>query len=180
MALKSTIFKLKLDLSDLSRHYYESHALTLARHPSENDERMMLRVIAFALNAHEHLQFSKGISTDAEPDLWQRSLSDELEHWIEVGRPSEDRIRKACAKSQQVTIYTFGGNTADMWWQGVAGQLSRYRHLRVFKISSESSTLMAQQVSRSMEIQCTIDEDTAWFSCNDSTIEVCPERLFPL
>lgn len=179
MALKATIFKLKLDISDLTRHYYENHALTLARHPSETDERMMARVVGFTFNAHEHLEFTKGLSTDDEPDIWQKSLSGELDHWIDVGRPSEDRIRKACARSKQVTVYTFGGHTAEMWWKGVEKQLARFRNLRVFIISSESSASMASQVDRTMEMQCTIDDDTAWFSCEGETIEVRPQLLFP-
>src|SRR5690242_18259904 len=105
MALKATIFKADLNIADMDRDYYGDHALTIARHPSETDERMMVRVFAFARHAHERLQFTKGLSADDEPDLWQKSLSDEIELWIDVGQPDEKRVRKACNRSQRVALY---------------------------------------------------------------------------
>ncbi len=179
MALKATIFKIKLDISDLSRHYYHSHSLTLARHPSENDERMMVRLVAFAFSASEHLEFTKGLSSDDHPDIWEHELSGELSLWIDVGRPSVERIRKACGKAERVRVYAFGGNAADMWWQSISGQLARYKNLEVFILSEESSTSLAATVNRTMEVQCTIDEGTAWFSVQDKSIEVCPLKMFP-
>jgi len=180
MALKATIFKLSLDISDLSRHYYQNHTVTLARHPSENDERMMMRVLAFALNADEHLEFTRGLSTDDEPDLWQKSLSGELLHWIEVGRPSEERIRKACGKAKRVSVYAFGGHTADVWRDDILDKLQRYTNLRVYNVGSEASSCLAAEATRSMTLQCTIDEDTLWFSSASTTIEVTPELVFPI
>ncbi|MFL0804538.1 MAG: YaeQ family protein [Agarilytica sp.] len=179
MAIKATIFKLKLDISDLSRNYYHLHSLTLARHPSENDERMMVRLAAFAFNADERLAFTKGLSTDEEPDLWSHTLSGELDLWIDVGRPSIDRIRKACGKAARVRLYTFGGNTADMWWQTISGQLTRYSNLEVFMLAQTCSEQLAATVNRTMDIQCTIDGGNAWFSIQDQTIEVSPLALFP-
>lgn len=108
MALKSTIFKAQVQLSDMDRHLYESLSLTIARHPSENDERMMCRLLAYLFNYHEQLSFTKGLCVDDEPELWQRSLSDEIELWIDFGLPEEKRIRKACAKSQKVKIFAYG------------------------------------------------------------------------
>ncbi|PCK07590.1 MAG: hypothetical protein COA42_13470 [Alteromonadaceae bacterium] len=179
MALKATIFKLNLNVSDITRHYYQSHALTIARHPSENDERMMMRVTAFALNACEQLSFTKGLSTNDEPDLWEKSLSDEIEHWIEVGRPSEDKIRKACARAKRVTVYLFGGNVAEQWWLANQEKLQRFGKLAVYIIDEPSSLALKELVSRKMEVQCTIDEGQAWLSIGDQNIEVCPKQLFP-
>ena len=87
MAIKSTIFKIDLQITDLDRNYYQTHALTIARHPSETDERMIVRVIAFALHAHASLEFGKGLSAEDEPDLWRRDLTGTIEQWIEVGLP---------------------------------------------------------------------------------------------
>ncbi len=179
MALKSTIFKIKLDTSDLSRHYYQSHSLTLARHPSENDERMMVRLVAFAFNAEEHLEFTKGLSTDDQPDVWRHELSGVLAQWIDVGRPSEARIRKACAKAESVRIYAFGGNAAEIWWQSISGQMARYKNLEVFILPEQCTATLAALVDRTMEVQCTIDEGVAWFSIGSESIEVSPLKVFP-
>src|SRR6516164_945881 len=109
MALKSTIFKATVQISDLDRHYYAEHALTIARHPSETDERMMVRLVAFVLNADERLEFGKGLSTDDEPDLWLRDLTGAVEAWIEVGLPDERRLRRASGRSEVVKLYAYGG-----------------------------------------------------------------------
>ena len=102
MALKATIFKASLQVSDMDRKYYAEHALTLARHPSETDERMMLRVLAFALNAHEHLAFGKGLSDTDEPDLWQKDLTGRILHWIDVGQPDEKRLIRASGRADRL------------------------------------------------------------------------------
>src|SRR3982751_6296780 len=115
MALKATIFKAELSVADIDRGYYADHALTIARHPSETDERMMVRILAFGLHAHERLAFGKGIGAADEPDLAQVSLDGRMEHWIDVGQPDERRIRKACGQAPHVTIYAFGGRTAEPW-----------------------------------------------------------------
>ena len=119
MAQKSTIYKVELSVSDMDRHYYETHKLTVAKHPSETDERLMVRLLAYALNAHEQLEMTKGLSTDDEPDIWQKSLSGELELWVALGLPSDKIVRQSCGKSDRVIIYTYGGNPADVWWDKI-------------------------------------------------------------
>lgn len=158
MAIKATIFKAELHIADMDRHYYHNHAFTIARHPSETDERMMLRLAAFALNASESLQFTKGISTDDEPDLWQRTLSDEIELWIELGQPEEKRIKKACGRAQQVRIYAYGSRSATIWWEQMQGRLSRFKNLRVFTLPDEALTALGQLAQRTMQLQCTIQD----------------------
>ena len=116
MALKSTIYKAEVSIADMDRHYYADHALTLALHPSETEERMMVRLLAFILNAHERLIFGKGISTDEEPDLWHVDYSGEIRLWVEVGLPDERRIRKACGRADAVAVYLYGA-LADKWWR---------------------------------------------------------------
>ncbi len=174
MALSSTIFKANLQISDMDRHYYEEHQLTLARHPSETDERMMVRLLAFALHAHEHLSFTKGLCDDEEPALWQKSLSDEIELWIDVGQPDERRLRKACNRSAQVCLYLYGGRNADLWWQRNANSLKRYKNLTVIEIPEVTSNELAGLVQRSMQLQCTIQDGEVWLNCGDQTVGVLP------
>src|SRR5437660_268976 len=118
MALKSTVFKVALNIADMNRQHYQDHALTLARHPSETDLRMILRIIVYALNAHEHLQFTKGLGSAEEPDLWQLDLTGAIKHWIELGQPVEKRIRQSCSKAGRVSIYTYQRGGAMLWYDG--------------------------------------------------------------
>jgi len=177
MALKATIFKASLSVTDMDRHYYDSHALTIARHPSENDERMMLRLLAFALCAHERLSFTKGLSTDDQPELWQIGLDGHVEHWVELGLPSEKRIRQACSKADQVTLLTYGGRSFPPWWKKIQGKLTRYQNLRVVNISPQDSEQLAQFSERNMEIHATIQDGDIFLSVNDQSLTIHPEIL---
>jgi uncharacterized protein YaeQ len=177
MALKATIFKAELAIADMDRHYYATHQLTLARHPSENDERMMLRLVAFALNAHEQLQFTKGLSTDNEPDLWQKSLSDEIDLWIDLGQPSEKRIRQACGKAKQVKIYTYGFNTAEAWWQQAANICIRHSNLQVINIDATTSEQLAELTERTMQLQVNIQDDELLISSSKGSVTFTPQTL---
>jgi uncharacterized protein YaeQ len=158
MAVKATIFKAELQVSDMDRHYYATHALTLAQHPSETEERLMVRLLAFALNASEDLAFGRGISTDDEPDLWRRDLTGVIELWIEVGQPDESRIRKACGRAGEVRIYCFSGRSADIWWAKNADLLARNANLRVFNVPAEASAQLAALASRSMQLQVLVQD----------------------
>ncbi len=164
MALKATIFKADLQIADMDRHYYQTHALTLARHPSETDERMMVRVLAFARHAHEALVFAKGLSESDEPDLWQKDLTGAIELWIELGQPDEKRILKACGRAQQVVIYTYSGHGADIWWNQIASKLERLKNLTVISLSASTSQALAGLVQRSMRLQCTIQDGHLWLA----------------
>ncbi|MGH8806520.1 MAG: YaeQ family protein, partial [Noviherbaspirillum sp.] len=155
MALKATIFKADLQIADMDRHYYGDHALTIARHPSETDERMMVRLLAFALNAHEALAFGKGLSTDAEPDLWQKDLTGAIDLWIEVGQPDEKRLLKACGRSAQVIVYSYS-SASNVWWNQTSGKVERARNLCVLNLPSSASLALAQLAQRTMRLQCTI------------------------
>ncbi len=120
MALKATIFKADLQIADMDRRYYGDHTLTIARHPSETDERMMVRLLAFAMHADEALSFGRGLSTDDEPDLWRKDLTGTIEIWIDVGLPDEKRVRRACGRARQVFVYSYGGRGAELWWDQFA------------------------------------------------------------
>jgi uncharacterized protein YaeQ len=170
VALKATIFKAELQVSDLDRHSYGTHALTLARHPSETDERMMVRLLAFALNAHEHLEFGPGLSDEDEPDLVQRDLTGAIEHWIDVGLPDERAIRKASGRARHVTVYTYGGRAADLWWAQNRPALERLGNLRVLDVPEEASAAMRVLAARTMKLDCTIQEGQVWLSHDGRTL----------
>lgn len=177
MALKSTVFKAELQLSDLDRHYYASHALTLARHPSETDERLMVRLLAFALLADERLVFAKGLSTDDEPDLWQKDLTGAIERWIEVGLPDERRIRKACGRSAQVVVLAYGGRAADLWWQQNRNALLKLENLTVISLPPAATQALAARAGRSMQVQATIQEGQVWLGVDQESLLVEPLTL---
>ena len=131
MAQKATIYKVELSVSDMDRHYYETHKLTVAKHPSETDQRLMVRLIAFALNAREQLEFSRGLSTDDEPDLWEKSLSGEIELWVTLGLPSEKIVRQSCGKAKEVIIYSYYDRTTEVWWDKIKNSTTRFENLKV-------------------------------------------------
>lgn len=177
MALSATVFKIQLNITDTDRGYYADHNLTLARHPSETDERMVVRILAFIARAHERLQFTKGLSADDEPDLWQKDFSEDIELWINVGLPDEKRIRKACSRAARVAVYLYGGRTADMWWQQNAGKLERFDHLDIVNLPKAATDALAALVERSMQWQCTVQDRQLWITVGEQTIEVTPQVL---
>ncbi|WP_310450034.1 YaeQ family protein [Sulfuritalea sp.] len=180
MALKSTIFKVELQIADLDRNYYQNHTLTVARHPSETDERMMVRVLAFALHADPALVFGKGLSSEDEPDLWRKDLTGAIELWIDVGLPDEKRVRRACGRSQQVVVLTYGGRVADMWWQQNQAALQRQDKLTVINLSTEDSRALAALAERGMQLQCTLQEAELWLIVDGENTRIVPEiRMAP-
>jgi uncharacterized protein YaeQ len=179
VALKATIFKAELQVSDLDRSHFGSHALTLARHPSETDERMMVRLLAFALNADEYLEFGRGLSAEDEPDLVHRDLTGAIEHWIEVGLPDEREIRKASGRAKRVTVYTYGGRSADLWWEQNRAALERLGNLAVVDVPEETSAAMRALASRNMKLDCTIQEGQVWLSHEGETLHFELPRRFP-
>ena len=173
MALKATIFKAELTVSDTDRGYYTTHALTLARHPSETDERMMVRLLAFALHASDSLQFTTGLSTEGEPDLWQKSPTGEIDLWIDVGLPDEKHLRRACGRARQVVVYAYGGNKASLWWAKIGNALARCDNLSVFDLAREATSELAALAERGMNIACMISDGEMWLS--DATQNVAVE-----
>lgn len=177
MALKATIFKATLNIADMDRHYYADHHLTIAQHPSETDERMMIRLLAFALNANEHLEFTKGLSTDDEPELWQKSLSDEIELWIELGLPEEGRLRKACNRARQVILYTYGGRAVPLWWDKHHHKLSRFDNLTIVNLPQEATEALAELTHRSMSLQVTIQDGVVGIADDSRHVQLEPEPI---
>jgi len=172
MALKATIFKAELQIADMDRQYYRDHALTIARHPSETDERMMVRVLAYALNASDALSFGKGLSADDEPDLWQKDLTGAIEVWIDVGQPDDKRIRRACGRARQVLIYSYGGHGAAIWWDQAGGKLERSRNLTVISVPATASQALAKLAKRNMQLNCTIQDGQVWLADAEDRVQV--------
>ena len=153
----------------MDRNYYDTLQLIIAQHPSETNQRMMLRLIAFILNAHENLQFGKGVSDEDEAAIWQINYSKEIELWIELGQLDEKRIKKACNKSQQVKLYCYG-SSADIWWQQSSNKLLQYKKLTVEQFTVETSTALEKLADRSMEFQCSIQDNHLWLTSGDETL----------
>ncbi len=178
MALKATIFKANLAVSDVDRGYYATHALTLARHPSETVERMMLRLLAFALHANDGLAFGRGLSTDDEPALWQRDATGAIDTWIDVGLPDERLVRRACGRARDVVVYAYGGRAVDLWWGRNAGTLQRLRNLTVLAVPPEAVHALAIFAARTMQLQCTLQEGHIWLSDSVATVPIELIRIF--
>ncbi|TAL84330.1 MAG: YaeQ family protein [Rhodanobacter sp.] len=176
MALNATIYKVELQISDMDRHYYATHALTLARHPSETEERLMVRLLAFALYADDRLEFGKGISDEDEPALWRKAYTDEIELWIELGQPDESRIRKACGRARQVVVINYGGNSAEIWWDKVGASLRRNRNLTVLDISADTVTQLLALLQRGMRLQCLIQDGQLQMMNDVDAVAVDPLR----
>jgi uncharacterized protein YaeQ len=172
MAIKSTIFKAALQIANMDQHYYQDHALTIARHPSETDERMMVRLLAFALHANDALSFGNGISNDDEPDLWHKDLTGAIETWIDVGIPDEKMVRKACGRANHVYIYSYGGRTADMWWDQTRSKLGKIDNLGIYNIPVETSRAMAKLAERNMQLNFTLQEGQIWLANANDAVEV--------
>ncbi|MDO8445906.1 MAG: YaeQ family protein [Deltaproteobacteria bacterium] len=179
MAIKATICKANIQIADMDRGYYEDLSLTIAQHPSETDERMMVRLLAFALHAAEGLRFTEGISAEEdEPDIWLKNLTGEIEIWIDVGLPDEKRIKKACNRARQVYIYPYGGRVVPAWWQPMAEKLSKHKNLKVIALPQAATKSLAELAQRTMTIQCTVNDGQIWIGDDKKNVLVEPETLY--
>ena len=176
MALKSVIYKAQLQIADMDRHYYADHALNIACHPSETLQRMMVRILVFALNAHERLEFGKGLSDTDEPDLWQKDLTGAIDTWIEVGQPDERRILKACGRADQVLVYAYG-SSADIWWKPLASKLTRTKNLTVWRIEPDTVEQLEKLCERTMQLQVTMQDGELWMRNSSDAVEARITRL---
>lgn len=158
MALSATIHKVELSISDMDRHYYATHSLTLAQHPSETEQRLMARLLAFMLYADERLEFGRGLSDEGEPALCRTAYSGDIELWIEVGQPSETRIRKACGRAAAVVVINYNGRGDTVWWEKAAATLARHRNLTVLALDAQVLQQLAALSGRNMSLQCLIED----------------------
>ncbi len=181
MATKATIFKASLQIADIDRGVYVDHATTLARHPSETDEHMMLRLLALALHwptAGGTLEFAKGLWDPDEPELWLRDLTGQIVEWIEIGQPDERRLLKASGRAARVAVYAFSPSSR-VWWDGIAGKIARARNIAVWQIPAEQSRALAQFARRNMQLQCNVQDGLVWIGEGERSVEISPLRLNP-
>ena len=174
MAISSTINKVSLNIANMDRHYYQSHELTVAQHPSETDFRFMIRLIAYMANASDQLCFTKGLDSDDEPELWQKTLTGDIELWIDFGQPDEKRIRKACGRARQVIIYTYHERKAKAWWAQQQKKLQRFNNLKVLHINALGVDSM---IKRSMQLQCNIQDGEIYLNDDNSSLIITLDRL---
>jgi uncharacterized protein YaeQ len=172
MAQKATIFKAELAVADMDRGHFATHALTLARHPSETDERMMIRLLAYALNADDALEFGRGLSTEDEGDLMQRDLTGAIHRWIDVGLPDEKSLRKASGRAKRVIVYAYGGRAVDLWWAKNRDALERLPNFSAFAVPLDASQALARLAQRTMQLSCTVQDGHLWFSNATETVAV--------
>jgi uncharacterized protein YaeQ len=175
MAIKSTIYKIDLQIADMDRNYYGQHSLTLAKHPSETDERLMVRLIAFALYADEYLVFGKGLSDDEEPDLWQKDLTGAIQLWIDVGLPTERDIRKACGRAKQVVVVLYGGRIADMWWAQNSKALLKNNNLTILNLPDTKE--LTATAERGLTMSCTVQDGQMLVSHDTGSFDISPVML---
>jgi len=178
MALKSTIFKAELQLADLDRSHFADYSLTIARHPSENDQRMMIRLLAFAMFASESLAFGRGLSSEDEADLADVDLTGEIARWIDVGLPDERNIRRACGRARKVVVLAYGGRGAEIWWQQTAGKVDGQKNLQVYAVPPAESQALAALAERNMRLQCTIQDGVIWLGNEGTHVELTPQLLY--
>jgi len=176
MAAKATIYKALLNIANMDIHYYDEHNLTLAKHPSENDLRLMVRLIAFVLNANEDLVFCKGISQDDEPDLWQKSLGGDIKLWIDLGQPDEKRIKKACGRSEKVIIYIYQEGMASSWFKAIEKNLKRFNNLEVVFINIDGD--IEKIIERSMTLAANIMDGELTLINDEASVIVTEKILY--
>ena len=181
MALKATIHKAQLQIADMDRHVYRDHAVTIARHPSETDERMMMRLLALALNlpvddAQGTLELAKDLWDVDEPSLWQKDLTGQIVHWIDIGQPDERRLLKASGRAERVSVYSHAAST-PIWWSGIANKISRAGNVAVWQVDAAQSQALAALAQRGMQLQFNVQDGSAWVSGGADAVEIAPQRL---
>ena len=183
MALKATIFKAHLQIADMDRNVYVDHAVTIARHPSETDERMMIRLLALALNLpadtdHGTLELAKDLWETDEPALWHKDLTGEIKHWIDVGQPDDKRLLRASGRADRVSAYSYSASTR-IWWAGIANKVARASNIDAWQIEQVQSQALAQLAQRTMQLQLSVQDGTCWLGDGEHSIEITPHRLNP-
>ena len=171
MALKATIYRADLQIADMDRHVYADHALTIARHPSETDERMMARVLAYALYAQEGIAFTKGLFDVDEPEVWVKNLAGEITLWIDLGQPDEARVRRACSRADQAVVLCYS-RSCEVWWKQIASKLTRFANLTVLQLPAETSQALAALAERGMRLQCMVQDGEIWINTDTASVPV--------
>jgi uncharacterized protein YaeQ len=176
-APNATVYKAELQVTDMDRHYYASHNLTLAQHPSETDLRLMARLIAFALFAEERLEFGRGLINDEDPDLWLRNYTGEIDLWIDLGQPDESRIKKASGRALKSVVVGYSGNAFDIWWNKVAGDLVRFKNLTVIALDGDSVEAAVALLQRGMRLTAMVQAGELQLMSDAANVTLRPRVL---
>lgn len=176
MALKATIYKAKLDIADMDRNYYSSRHLTIALHPSETEQRLMARILSFAAYASDELCFTRGLSTEDEPDLWEKDLTGAIIQWIDLGTPDENRVRKGCNRADRMVIVVYDDRSGHVWWEKHKFKLQRFENLEVVYFPEEQIDQLAESITRTMDFQVNIQDEQMWVVLGGKSFAVTPER----
>jgi len=176
MALKATIYKATIELANMDRNYYDSLQLTIARHPSETEQRLMVRIIAYVLNAHPELHFGKGLSDEDEATMWQKNYSDEIALWVELGQVDEKRLKKASNQADEVKLYCYG-NSVNTWWSQVEQSMNKLKRLSIEQFEPETCEALVKLLTRNMDFQCSIQDGQLWLTAGDETLLIETKKL---
>lgn len=176
MALKATIYKAAINIADMDRQVYLDKTLTLAQHPSETEQRMMLRLLAWIYHADENLSFTKGLCADDEPEVWRRNDHNAVELWIELGLPDEKRLKKACNQAEQVILYAYSERAAKVWWQQNESKLANHKNLSIHFLNDEQLKQLSAMCQRNMQLQATIQDKAIWLSDDHNNTELTFEQ----
>ena len=175
MALKPTIHKFRISLSDTNRDVYDAEQITIAQHPSEPVDRMMARVLALCFHWQPELALTKGLSTTEEPDLWIKSLDQQIQLWVDIGEPSLDRIKKACRVADRVDVFTFNSKS-EVWWDQVKNKVHQY-DANIYRFGHSGIEALSQVVERSMNLSVMISDESVYVDSEKGSFEVSLESL---
>lgn len=156
MALQATPYKIEMNLTDMDRHVYETLRFTVARHPSETEERLAVRLIAYALFYKEHLSFGRGLSDVDEPALWEKSLDDRVLHWIEVGQPDSERMTWCSRRTERFSLVAYGN--LRVWQTKELDPVRSLKNINVVGIEQGALEALAQDLPRSLNWSLMISE----------------------
>lgn len=174
MALPSTVYRANLHLSDMDRGYYAEHALTLARHPSETEERLMVRLFGFLMAASEYLEFGRGLSCVEDPDLMERDLTGRIIRWIDVGQIDLKRAKRALSQADDVWLLSYGSRSTDVWWTKEGPDLRKLERLRIFRLSADDCAALGQLCARNMSLQVMVQDGEFSIAAGDDMITLRP------
>lgn len=171
MAKGSRIYKVKLFISDIDRNCYEQLELTVAQHPSESDERLLARLLAFGLEYESGLAFGGGVSSTDQAPIWLRNDYEEVQHWIEIGQPDPDRLAKLNKRQPRLTLYTYGAN-AHRWWHQHSPNLSKLQRLKAVQLDYDALQTLVSAMTSGFELQLNRQDEVLYLGLNDQQAEM--------
>lgn len=179
MAMNSTIYRVAYSINQMDKSYFETFDLRVARHPSENEDRMMARLVAFGLWAEEGLTFTKGLCSDKEPEIWSHNYDGSIRCWIELGEPDVKRLTRACKHAEHVHVLVYGENSVDGWWTKVKPLLHRFKNLEIVRLDPACLEVLERQCTRRMDLSLFVSDGDATLNVGEEAIPL-PLTTFDL